>query len=121
MTAEEVTKLTEALQRAKAELLVIQTYQLKEGKGNVKPGSDGAGAFVKTLKLSNKIKIDNEAFDTSRPENVKVTGVSGGVVHLKLARNHEQERALFRNYFEDATSYRALLQKKGREQEVLCR
>ena len=115
----EEAKVTEALRKAKAELLVIRTYQLKESKDNVKPGrkpgSDGTGAFIKTLKLSTKFEIDNKAFDMSRPENVDVTGINGRWVHLKFTRNLEQEKALFRSYLEGTITYKALLQKKGEE------
>ena len=48
-------------------------------------------AFDKTLKLSVKNRIYNEAFDTSRLANIKVTGANYRRVHLKFARNSEQE------------------------------
>ena len=60
-------KITEALQRAKAELLVMQKYSLNEKETTV---------FTKRLKLTVSKEVVSEWFDSSKPRDTKVNKVS---------------------------------------------
>ena len=118
-TAEEKggDKLLEAVKKARAELLVAQTYKLAE-RVSMFIGDDGSvdesemGDFTKKLELNSEKKVSNEMIDLSSPTSVEVTEISGGKVHVKFTRNVEQERVLAENSFEDTVNYTAEIRKK---------
>ena len=90
-------RISEALQRAKAELLVLQKYSLNKREG---------------LELKAEKEVTPEWFD--QPRGLKVNKVSNaGRIFLSPTRNAEQERVLVKNGLENAIAYKALLQKKG--------
>ena len=123
-TAEEKggDKLLEAVKKARAELLVTQTYKLAE-RVSMFIGDNGsvveseAGDFTKKLELNSEKKVNNEMIDLSSPTSVEVTGISGGKVHVKFTRNGEQERVLAENSFEDTVNYTVEIRKKDEMDE----
>ena len=105
-TSSEETKIIEALQRAKAELIVMQKYELKK---------EEKATLCERLKLeARKEVVAPEWFDYSKPKGLKVNKVKyAGRTFVSFLRNIEQEITLAENGFEKAITYKALLKKKG--------
>ena len=105
-------EVSEALQKAKAELVVVQKHSLNEVCDSYHNGT----GLPKTLKLETKKEIDPEWLDISKPSNLKAIKVNNtGKVFIHFTRNDEQERVFSVNGFGDVSAYKALLQKKGEE------
>ena len=102
------TNISEALQKAKAELLVVQKYNLK--------GENGSLSLSDRFALSTEKDVYFEWFSTSKPTKLSVTKTHAGRVFLSFTRNTEQERVLAENCHETIT-YKSLFQKKGVEGE----
>ena len=97
----EEAKITETLQRAKAELLVLQKYILCK---------TDTTDFSQKLELETKKEIVPEWFDCSKPRDLKVYKVSStGRIFVSFTRNTDQERALVEKGLEDAITYKILL------------
>ena len=124
VTAEEKrnSKLSEAVKKARAELLVTQTYKLVERvpkltRNEVEEDKNEMVCFTKRLGLDVEKKVDSKMIDLSSPTNVEVTETSGGKVHIRFVRNVEQERVLSENGFGNTISYIAEMKKKGTEKK----
>ena len=132
----EDAKLTEALQKAKAELLVVQKYSLNEKRTkriekdnesddeeeNSDDEEDEEDESEVPVELSERLELETEKevapewFD--KPRDLKVSKVSDtGRIFLSFTRNTEQERVLKEKGLENAITYKVLLQKKGEEGE----
>ena len=96
---------SEAFQKAKAELAVLQRYDLKEIE------DDEITNFFNTLGLSVEKSVDPEWLD--KPRNPKVNKIDNGKVFLSFTFFNHLERVLTDNGLKDTISYKAFLQKKG--------
>ena len=106
-------KTAEALQKAKAELIVVQKYDLKV-VGPEKERSFKGEDFSKHLSLAADRKVCFEWLDTDKPTSFCVKSISSGRIFLSFSfLNSEQERVLVENGLEEAIVYKVLLQKKG--------
>ena len=129
-------KLTEALQKARANLLVVQRYSLNEKRtkriekenesddendenSDDEDEEEESGVPVELferLELKTVKEIVPEWFDCSKPRDLKTSKVSNtGRIFLSFTRNTEQERVLSEKGLENAITYKALLQKKSGE------
>ena len=98
------TKIAEALRKARAELLVVQRYDVRE----TRPKHNN---FFKRTGLATENEIDAEWLDCSKPEILSVKKTSPEVT-LCLTGNGEQERVVTEKGFNDVVVYKALLQKR---------
>ena len=110
-----VAKTEEALQKAKAELLVVQKYNLSERRTKIEKDSESDGCdgeddsyeesdeekrsvpveLSERLELETVKEIAPERFDCFKPRDLKVNKVSNaGRVFLSFTINIEQERVL---------------------------
>ena len=101
------SKTKELLQKAKAELLVVQKYELKEGN------SKGVPSVFTGLELYTGKAVDTEWLE--KPAVAKAQASETGKVFLECVSS--QERAITGNGLKDAVTYKALLQKKDEENE----
>ena len=123
-TAEEKrdSELSEAVKKARAELLVTQTYKLVERipklmRNEVEEDKNEMEGFTKRLELEVEKKVDSKMIDLSSPTDLEVTETSDGRVHIRFVRNVEQERVLSENGFGNTISYIAEMKKKGTEKK----
>ena len=117
-------ELAQLVQKAKAELLVRQTYGIRE------PSKSRTSDLRSLYKLEVGKELESEWFDTSKATDLKVTNVSEGKVYLEFSRNpHEEEaladsnlgvvKALLRKG-EDGSEKEYTLKKEGKRPSLSC-
>ena len=120
-------KIAEALQKARAELLVLQKYNLNEKRtkrtekesesdDENEDESDDEEESEVSVELSERLELETEKevvpewFDCSKPRDLKVNKVSNtGRVFLSFTRNTKQERVLKEIGLEDAITFKIAL------------
>ena len=103
-TPEDISK---AIQKARAELLIAQSYELTDHTSGVKID------IIKNLELNTKRFFVSEAMEIRRPRDVQVTEINGGVVSLVFAHlSPDESKILFDNNLESSIEYVCALSEK---------
>lgn len=111
--AEEEAETWALIDKANAELLVVQSYALAKQKNA--GGADNA-ELPSTYKLVVKKRVREDLVSARRPTGLKVESVAPGVVTLAFTSlSVTEERAIRENGLEGEVTYRALLGRKGAE------
>ena len=105
-------KASETLQKAKAELLVLQRYDIKSTRNKED--------FSEMLELTTEKEVVTEWLSLVRPEDIKIDRVSNkGRVSISFTfLTPEEERALAANGLGSAVAYKASLQKKKKDRNM---
>ena len=108
VTEENNEKFTKVLQEIRADLALMQLYELEQ-----EVPYDLSSVFT----LNAEKKAVNEFIDLEKPENFRVTENAFKRVHFDFTRNTAFENALCKSNSGDALYYEILLKKKGKEDD----
>ena len=113
------SKIAEALQEAKAVLLVGQRYSLKKAKAKDESNKeeenkdDTSPMSFEALGLVAEKEIVTRWLTLDRPKNFRILKIRAGKVFISFVfLSPKEEKALVENELGEAVTYKALLQKK---------
>lgn len=107
--ASSVEGLFQAIQKAKAELLVMRTYDIIKSSSCEEKKLD----FTEICKLESKVRFVPEAVEMRKPTGVCVTEVRGGSVSVQFTHiNSDEVRVLSEYGIKSPVEYKCLLFKK---------
>lgn len=102
---------TEVFRKAKAELAVKQTYEIKKHE----PGKNID--FSSLYKLITEKKILEELVELKQPEKIKIDNVNAGTVSFWFTGSACEEKILAENGFDNIITHKVLLWKRGDNNE----
>lgn len=106
LRAEDYKECLDAVQRAKAELIVMQKYEIKLEE-NV--------GVSKTYTLSTEKKVMDKLLVLKQPKDLKINSVSAGTVRFEFVGSSYEERVLSENGFSNFLTHKVSLRKKDEE------
>ena len=112
-STEDPDKHRETMEKAKAELSVKQSYDVKE-QSLSEAGSNLSESLSKLYDLRVQTEVD-EKWLVMRPPSVKVTDVSAGRINFEVTSTVSQdtERILKKSHLDSVITHKASLRKKG--------
>lgn len=108
VTEENNEEFTKVLQKARADLALMKSYELFQ---------EEPYDFSSLFTLHTEKKAVNEFIDLEKPEDFRVTENAFKQVHLDFSRNEAFEDTLSRSNSENSLYYEALLKKKDTEDD----
>ena len=105
-----------AVKKAKAELVVKHVYRIKKRKND-----KNESGLLDTIELVTENEVDFDFLEHKKPEKVQVKKVELGKVYFCVTFfNPEEEKVVVRSGLGGVITYKALLQKKGKEGGKEC-
>ena len=109
--------ILEAARKARAKLLVAQTYEIKS-----RPAEGGELSVLYGLSTERRICL--EWAEMAKPWDLRVTSIADGKIFIQFGRNIYEEDAFIKNAWETGSAsplvYKALLCKKGENTSEEC-
>lgn len=104
-------EISNAFQRAKAELMIKQTYEIR--KFEFKTGKEVD--FSRLCTLSTDKEILEELLDLKKPSNIKINNLGADGIRFEFVGSACEEKVLAENGFDNLIIHKAQVWKKGEE------